>query len=104
MNHPLDGNMIAADRHYGHAPKPPACPSCGGDLPHGADPDSDYCKGCKDTADALDHCADKAAALARQLQAAARNAGYPDIKQRDIYLRIAHNCLAELIEMMPAHD
>lgn len=102
--HPLDGNMIAADRHYGDTPDPPACPSCGGDLPHGADPESDCCKACNTTADALEFCADKAKALARQIGAAARNAGYPDIKHRDIYLGIAHKTLAEIIEMLPSHE
>lgn len=102
--HPLDGNMIAADRHYGDAPVPHVCPSCGGELHAGADPDEDWCSACDAAYKALESCAYKAQSLARLLQAAYRNAGYPDIKQRDFNLRIAHNTLEEIKEALPSHE
>lgn len=83
---------------------PPCCPGCGKAMHPGADPDHDWCNICKGISTTLDRCADKAKALHRQIEAAARNAGYPDNKQRDIYLRIAHNCLSELKQMLPSYD
>lgn len=100
MNHPFDGNMIAAERHNGDAPEDSSCGCCGGDLPPGNDPDQEVCGICAQTQEALDIAADKAAQLTRQFLSAGRSANHLDLKHREMYLSIARRSLSDLVELI----